>query len=361
MSAVHGRRAVASDQTPLSDEPTLLRGLAFTVLDGLYKTRNFVLRKGTHFSTRGKPAPHIVAFKEAFSSKNPPDVLLFGDSVHQRVARQDQDRRTLAVMTAELLAVSGRRPYVLAHSSYTAVMYEPFIAFAARLGRPPAEIVMPINLRVLSPQWEAYSIWQFAQDRAVIEAQILDPDAPVPAVAPVIEDLVAYHNTAFASPLSRRRSVGEFKALAGHKPNDPARADERLRELLVFHYGMPARRSHRQIAAVRAAVRTASELGINLHAYLTPINMPLIRKLGGAALERIVGENAALMRDAVLGSGDPTLTSFNDWLDALPPSGLFHANELTEHLCEEGRRALSELIVAAVDAAARPQPRRLAT
>lgn len=333
-----------------------MRGFAFTILDGLWKTRNFIFRKGTHFSSRGKPAPHIAAFKEAFSAPEPPDVLVFGDSVFQRVARQDTDRRPLGAMAADLIEASGRRPYVLAHSSYTPLVYEPFIAFAGRLGRGPAQIVMPVNLRMLSPQWDTYSIWRFAQDRAALEAQIVEPASPVPPLAAVLEDLASYHAAAFASPLSSRRSVREFRALAGAKTADPQRAGERLRDLLVFHYGMPARRTHRQVAALREAARTASNLGIRLHIYLTPINMPLIRRVA-PGLESIVAGNAALMREAVAEAGAPGVT-FRDWLDALPAAGFFHADELTEHLSEAGRRDLAALILAEIEAGARSKAHR---
>ncbi len=259
---------------------------------------------------------------------------------------QDVDRRTLAKMVLDNLARGGFSTHAIAQQSYTASMFEVFLRLAAELNARPKHVVIPFNLRCLSPQWHASPMWQFTQDHAAVEAQIVDPSAPVAALKPVWENLSTYHATAFASPLTTRRTIGDFKVITRKRPLDLAAAEERRRELLIFHYGMPARRAHRNLNALAAAVQAATSLGARTLVYIAPINIDLIRRIGGTELVGIISANAKQVEDMVLNAvADRGQVAFHNWHGALPASGFFHENELTEHLCTEGRLVLADLIV----------------
>ncbi len=234
---------------------------------------------------------------------------MFGDSVFERVAYQDEDRRPLGSMLVDRLTELGMRPDVLAHSSYTPYMYEAFLRLAERLGAHPKCILLPFNLRCCSPQWDASPLWQFTQDHAAVEAQIINPSATVLPLKPVFEHPRIYDAVAFASPLSSRRRIGEFTAIARDKPKVAAAVEARRRELLVFHYGVPIRREHRNLSALTAAVRAAVDLRAKILVYLTPINMPLIRRIGGPGLVDIIRANSTLVRDAVHSAGAASKSS----------------------------------------------------
>ena len=317
---------------------------SFWIRSKLVQAANLIARRGSHFGTGRRPFPLLESFKESLQSTPGPDVLLFGDSVFERVAYQDGDRRPLGSMLVDRLTELGMRPHVLTHSSYTPYMYEAFLRLAERLGAHPRCIILSFNLRCCSLQWDASPLWQFTQDHAAVEAQIIDPSAAVVPLKPVFEHPRIYDAVAFASPLSSRRTIGEFTAIARKKPKTAANVEARKRELLVFHYGVPIRREHRNLSSLTAAVRAAVDLRAKTLVYLTPINLPLIRRIGGPGFVDIIRANSTLVRDAVHAGAGSSEVIWRDWLAAMPSTSFFHEQELTEHLCTEGRQRLTDLV-----------------
>lgn len=310
------------------------------MLNAVRNLRVRVYRKG-FFDTRGKPFPLAVTFKKAVSQQKP-DILVFGDSVSFRVANQDDDRRTLGQMVTDALA--PRSVHVTAFSAYTAYMYSAFIGLACKMEAHPEWVVLPFNLRCVSPQWDASPIWQYTQENAVVQALMSDPDAKPGAVAPVFLDETLYDTVAFASPLSKQRTVGYFRDLIKNPTSDPEAAKKRLAEILVLHYGMPAPQEHRQFNHLAAAIREASAMGAKVLVYLTPLNFEFMREIWGDDLTNIVDENRRLVRKAIERAGLMDHVVYEDWAGALPSDEFFHPEETTEHLAEAGRRRLTAMI-----------------
>jgi len=300
-----------------------------------------IYRRG-YTDTHGQPLPIAVRFLKTLRETSP-HVLMFGDSVSLRVAHQDSDRRTLGHMVSA--AMVPKQVQVTSFTSYTSYMHAAFIALANRLQARPEWVVLPYNLRCTSPQWDGCPVWQYTQENAVVQALITDP-APQPgAVAPVFLDNKVYDSVAFSSPLSAWRSVGPFRKLARNKPTDPTLGRERLRQLLVLHYGQPVTRQHRQIVFLCSAIREAASLGAQVLVYVTPINVDFMRELWGDELLSIVEHNCNVVRTAIEEAGLSDKVIFEDWSAALRADEFFHAQETTEHLAQQGRLRLASLIV----------------
>ncbi len=308
-----------------------------------------VLREVVYTGSAGEPWPLLTTFRDGMLPVPGPRVLVFGDSVMERVARQDTDRRTLGEMIlarAQSRALDGR---VVGNTAFTSMMFDLLLGFANQLGARPDHVVLPFNLRCLSPQWDLRPIWQFLQEQAAVQAMIVAPDRTPPALVPVFRDDEQYRATAFASPLSKSKRVAPFLALQGGRRRDREEEQARLRKLLIFHYGVPARPTHRQLAAFAGAVRVAREMGARVHGYLTPVNIQLIRDLGGRDLAAIVGSNAERVQETFLAAAGPQ-DRFGDWSARLSPDHFFHPSEVTEHLRDRGRAALAELVASSLDA-----------
>lgn len=299
-----------------------------------------VYRKG-YFGTGGKSFALAVRFQKSIRNQEP-EILMFGDSVSIRVAHQDHDKRTLGQMVTDELA--PRRTHVTSFTSFTAFMYGAFIGLARAMKAEPKWIILPYNLRCSSPQWDACPIWQYTQEQAVLQALVNDPDSKPGAVAPVFLDENIYNSVAFSSPLSKWRTVGEFRRAAKAKSEDPDLAIERLKNLLVLHYGMPIRDGHRQLAFLTGAIRDAAEMGAKILVYLTPVNVEFMRELWGDALLEILNHNRRQVRGAIERAGLMDKVIFSDWADAFPSDHFFHREETTEHLAEAGRLRLATMI-----------------
>ncbi|CAN0591949.1 unnamed protein product, partial [Laminaria digitata] len=185
-------------------------------------------------------------------------------------------------------ALAPRKVQVTSFSAYTAYMYGAFLGLARQMKAKPDWVILPYNMRCASPQWDACPIWQYTQENAVLQALINDPESKPGAIAPVFLDEKIYNSVAFFSPLSKWRTVGEFRNAAKTKSDNPELAAERLKNLLVLHYGAPMCDEHRQLAFLIGAIREALAMGSKTLVYLTPINVEFIRELWGDELLQIV-------------------------------------------------------------------------
>jgi len=305
--------------------------------------RNLTLRiyRQPFFGTNGKPFPLAVDFQKAIR-RGKPQIMLFGDSVSFRVANQDSDRRTLGQMVTDALA--PRSVHVTSFSAYTAYMYGVFLGLARKMDAHPDWVILPFNLRCVSPQWDASPIWQYVQENSAIQRLMNDPDATPNAIAPVFLDEKAYNSVALYSPLSEQRTVGYFRKQIRFKPTDPEAVRKRLAEILVLHYGMPVREEHRQFHYLVSAIREASAMGAKVLVYLTPINVEFMRKIWGDVLTDIVDGNRGLVRQAIEQAGMMDHVVYEDWSGSLPSDEFFHPEETTEHLAEAGRLRLTFMI-----------------
>ena len=324
-------------------KPAVRRNFLMRFLRSLRNLRNLNIRvypKG-YFGSNGKPMPMAVLFQKAIS-KQKPEVLMFGDSVSIRVAHQDKDKRTLGQMVSDSL--EPRKVHVTSFTSYTAYMYGAFLSLARKMQAEPDWVILPYNLRCSSPQWDGCPVWQYFQEHAVLQALENKPDSKPGTIAPVFLDEEIYNSVAFASPLSEWRTVGAFRNAAKSKSDDPELAKERLKNLMVLHYGAPMRDEHRQLTFLTGAIRDASAMGAKVLVYMTPVNVEFMQELWGSELLEIVNQNRQKVRSALERSGLMDKVVFADWADAFPGDHFFHSEETTEHLAETGRTRLASMI-----------------
>jgi hypothetical protein len=119
------------------------------------------------------PYPELTQLIELFNSAKPtPEVLYLGDSVVERISKYDVDTRTLGTMVGDCLQGKLSVAYI-AHSAYHLRIFYGFIQVIKTLKRRPHVIILPINLRSFSPQWDLNPVWQLEPERLskVLEAK----------------------------------------------------------------------------------------------------------------------------------------------------------------------------------------------
>src|SRR5207248_2554292 len=88
-------------------------------------------------------------------------VLFLGDSVSERVSRDERKAEPLVTMFAKNLRESAGVQAVT-HSGLHAEVFLAILRATQALGGKPRVLVMPINLRSFSPQWWYAPEYQFA-------------------------------------------------------------------------------------------------------------------------------------------------------------------------------------------------------
>jgi hypothetical protein len=297
----------------------------------------------------GKPFPLLADLIEAFSRESPPDVLFFGDSVLERISNFDDDKRTLVDMLRSSVA---RDVYFANRPAFNPTLGVALMGVIGRLRRPTL-LVVEINIRCFSPQWDQNPSWAFQQELAAIDAWLDDPAQPLR----VIEDVrasagffEAFDRTPVNFELSKLAAAGQFRALAADRSHDLATNRDRARELFIFHYTHRLVRSHRKLVDLVSIAERATQLGIDLLLYLTPINSLAGEEYVGGEFRDIHNHNIRVLREALGPNGKAVL----DLSTAFPRSAFFHPDLPTEHLNQAGRSLLVSALSPLIERSPRP-------
>jgi hypothetical protein len=287
----------------------------------------------------GRPFPLLAELIEAFSRDTAPDVLFFGDSVLERISNFDDDKRTLVDL---IQSAAAGEVHFSNRSAFNPALGAALVAVMGRLRRPKL-LVVEINVRCFSPQWDQNPSWAFQQELAAIDAWLHDPTRSLPAIEDVwacTGFFDAFDRTPVNFELSRFTTAGQFRTLAADRSNQAISGPDRLRELFIFHYTHRLIRSHRKLVDLVTLVDRATRLGVNLLLYLTPINSRAGEEYVGPEFRTIHSSNVAVIRDALGASG----MAIDDLSTALPRSAFFHPDLPTEHLNQSGRSDLVGLL-----------------
>lgn len=291
----------------------------------------------------GAPYPALSTLLKNYGpGGNPADILAFGDSVMMRVSKDDTDERHLAQMLEDALKPSSF--VALTRSAHHPAIYRGLLAALMTMPRAPKHIVLPINLRCFSPQWDANPDWQLSPELTALLTYHIHRHADLPPIPDVLQDaeaMQAYERMPVSYELSDIRTVGGFRDLV-RNPAAEVQA-ERRKQIFIFHYTHRLATGHRRLQSL-AWCAEASRLIAEPVFYLTPINVEAGARIVGSRFVDIVRANAATVKEALQRRG----VIVHDWSEGLPESAFFHEDTATEHLNQSGRGWLSAKIASAV-------------
>ncbi len=308
---------------------------------------------------RTEPYEPLRRLVEAFDREAGRDrALYFGDSVVERVSRDDENTNPLGQMVVDRLT----HRYDTCVVSYSALRPDGYLALSRVLSitrSRPCLVILPINVRCFSPQWDWNPSFDFARESASIEAYCRAPERGIPRLVPTNKRPVrfwkrwAFHRKKVCYPLSGIDRVGDFAKVIARKPTDVSAAQRRWREIFIFHYLHPLAADHRQMRALRRLLRHLRALDARVAAYLTPVNYQAGVRLVGEAFTAGVAETVSRVLSLMAEEGGETPSGSReqplvvaDWSVLLPEDCFFHRNEPTEHLNEKGRRRLADAVAA---------------
>jgi hypothetical protein len=280
-----------------------------------------------------------------------PEVLYFGDSVLMRVAYEDEDAGNLG----ELVAANLRPLYKtcgIYHSAYTPRIFYHLSRVLEVTAHQPKLVILPINMRCFSPQWDLQPLWQFNWEIEAIDAFLADPQGPVPLKIP---DTPRDHGAQEFGNLqvnyvgTSLDRIQQFLAVIATKPTSEAGKRERWKTIFTYHYLYKLNPDHRTLRRLKETVVLLNSLGIKVLIYLTPINYQGGKNYVGALFEQTLAANVALIKQALADvGGAPGDIFLGDWTRLVDAQGFFHDSDPTEHLNRRGRKSLADAIGAAV-------------
>lgn len=265
--------------------------------------------------------------------------LYFGDSVLERVAKEDADRRALYQMFAD--RVAPRRVCSLSQGAFHPGVFLASVRCLRSLEHRPELAIVPINLRCFSPQWDLEPAYQFTGEIALLNNFAANPSKRLPSFTAAAVDREQYEvfdRTPISIVGSRLTTVGEFRLVISASPQTEVQTRFREQQVFSFFYMYRLAREHRRVVALRELFQTLGSLGIPVLVYITPINIGAARAVLGEAFSSQIRSNVATLVEAL---ADVRVI---DWSTEFPPEMFFHRKFHTEHLNERGRKRLVELV-----------------
>ena len=291
-----------------------------------------------------QPYPELQKLIHLFNShKQIPEVLYLGDSVVERVSMHDSEQRTLGNMVIDSIKEDLSADYI-SHSAYHFGLFHGFVRVLQRLKYRPKILILPINLRSFSPQWDLSPLWQLEQEIQAVEQYLAKPRKRIPVIQPVVESpglFDAFDATPSRYALSDFQYLGDFRNLIKTKPQTEEEKLFRLKQIFIFHYTHLLELSHPKVRLIEETLDLLNQMKIKTLLYVTPVNYCAGTKYVGEAFLEIVQRNVDVVSTAIQEHLNSNMVHFLDYSRLLTSDYFFHENDPTEHLNQEGRAQLA--------------------
>jgi len=310
----------------------LLKGAAFALLVIALQVPVELLRG----------VPSIQSRDALDARRDPPDILYFGDSVLDSLAPGDADRRDLVGLVRDLLP--ERSIGTVQGAAYGPELFEAFVRYVARRPARPPRLLISINLRSFSPEWEPRPEYQFEAEKF----RLRHGDLAAAYLRP-LNAIKAYSLTPIspgeyrARPVFREgRPVGRVRDFLPLLVPPPGMGLEESQ--FVFRYMNSVTPDSRGVRALRRIAGICREAGMEPRFYVSPVDVDSGSRAAGPGFRRQVAANVAVLREALAAERLPLLDlsalldrDAFDWRRNLVPN---------EHLTERGRAALARELAA---------------
>ena len=195
---------------------------------------------------------------------NSPEILLFGDSTNGAWDPRDSDRRPISMVLDAELAIPSVGGF--AHAAYHSEIYELFLT--RLLARPyrPRLLIIPINLRSLSPVWDFDPSTQLD---AVRRKLVVEESAWRRAVEPLALTFGVGSGNATTRHDYMNRPVYRVADIVG-TVSEYRNGDTDQQLVLNYMYGLDA--GHRKVTALKRIAEMAQDQSLPVVFYVTPVD-----------------------------------------------------------------------------------------
>jgi len=274
--------------------------------------------------------------------------IYFGDSVLRKVGTNDTDRRTLPEM---LESDSQVKIYPVVHSAYNVDVFLRYVEYLARTDTRPRLVIVPLNLRSFSPEWDSRPEYQFELEKFVLSSGRAAAafSRPLSVFTDWFESPITTAQWLTSPVFDDHRAAGRVSDYQGG--DYAAVTEETMRRKIVFHYRYALDPAHRKLRSLDALADLAETSKIDVQWYVTPIDLEFCEsRLPGT--REIVARNVSAIQ-AVLARHTMTALDLSDAL----PSACFDWKDSrypNEHLNEDGRHRLAAMLRSSLHSATAP-------
>lgn len=290
-----------------------------------------------------RPAKDVRNLERCLAAQ--PDVLFFCDSTNRWIDGRDNDRRPIADMLGGFL--DGSKVGSIDRGGYHAEVYEAFLELLARRRPPLRGIVVPINLRSFSAEWDLRPAYQFAEAQA--QLRLVD-DRLAYAAYPLLRTWRLWPEPESITPDGFRHSpVHQGTVFKGEvrdfeNPSYREVTPERVKNKLIYQYLYGLTDDHRKLTALRRIADLAARERLPVVFYVSPVDWEVGEEYLPGEFRRQVEANVAVIRRQLADYRPPLI----DLALSLPAEAFSWSGYPCEHLRDTGRQLVARHVALAL-------------
>ena len=302
------------------------------------------------------------------------DVLYFGDSTLSYPVGGVTTGRILQEMLPDYTVGE------ISHPAYGLDLYLRYVEYSVRGGHRPHTIIIPINMRSFSPEWDMRPSYQFEKEKRILTYGLflsrifLRPLEVFGAFQPAISQDVFQSTTVYNgdTPVG---TVRDFEDLADEDALERLRGDagfvyhdilpseddeEALQQALIYRYMYGLNKDHRKLQGMLEMAELCTENDTNVIFYITSVNYQRGERFLGSAFSERFSENAGLAKSllAANSTANVTVLDLGFGLEAYAFVDMEHLREIGKtYVAEQLAMAIGpELFIASSDTDSRMTP-----
>ncbi len=243
-----------------------------------------------------KDIPNEIKLLDVFM-KLKADIIYFGDSTINWAAKDDVNQESMPGLLQRLLPQN--RVVKITHASYQMDVYEAYAEYMVRREYRPKVVIIPINLRSFSPEWDLQPLWQFEKEKltlAMKDTFWMKFYKPL-CVFKYFEPRRTRFEYEQAAVFDGDNFVGRVRDF----DNADFRifSDENMKKKLTFRYMYPLTAEHRKIKSLLHTAELFKAQGIDAIFYITPVDWQTIQKYLGQNSTARIAQNVAVIKNAL--------------------------------------------------------------
>lgn len=263
--------------------------------------------------------------------KKSPDILIFGDSTNWYTAEDDKDKRSISMMLKKMIPQYSIAS--ITHPAYHPDVYAAFCQYIVRQKNQPRVIVVPINMRCFSPEWDMNPHYQFVKEKIILEGGLRRIFYKPLRLLNILKEVT--RKEYLETPVyDGNRKVGQIKHIRGLNGQF----------LLKYMYSLDER--HRKVKSLLKIARLLSKNNIEVIFYLTPIDYQEGEKYFPGRFKKQLTHNTGFLVSLLSKEGvlDLSMDLTSDYF-AWKKKG-----SVNEHLNQAGRQYVAEKLAKALRA-----------
>jgi protein O-GlcNAc transferase len=280
-------------------------------------------------------------------SKACPEILILGDSSMIMTSHHDTDKTPLKTMLINELSDSFVCDSICEDAFNPAVFYS-IMHLVKYFGNHPGAVILPINIRSMSPSWDLHPINQksevVSRIRSFLEEHGYHIDELHGTDKPESASYQDFLKISVSYPLTNWDIIGQFEGIINTRPENDEEKAERYKKLFLYHYLHQLRDNNRKFILLKKTVELLISMNVNVFSYITPVNYQAGEEYVGEDFSKILSQNTKMISDYFASIRDDKV-KFQDFSQLLERRFFAHLNDSTEHMNQDGRSILLQNII----------------